>query len=112
MDYFHFHNLFGFGRISQICIIFLNIYVIQICGIWLRLFESTNQLSSFPLALIEIVVSTLPVSPSICVWQLCVHVSWCTDAYVIYTCIFVYSYFVTMCNSHSGMLQYYYVKLG
>ena len=39
MDYFDFLNLFGFGRISQIYIIFLDIYVKQICGIWCRLFE-------------------------------------------------------------------------
>ena len=39
MDYFDFLNLFGFGRISQIYIIFLDIYVKQICGIWRRLFE-------------------------------------------------------------------------
>ena len=56
MDYFDFQNLFGFGRISQIYIIFLDIYVKQICGIWRRLFESINQLSSFPLIVIVIVV--------------------------------------------------------
>ena len=56
MDYFDFQNLFGFGRISQIYIIFLDIYVKQICGIWRRLFESTNQLSSFPLIVIVIVI--------------------------------------------------------
>ena len=39
MDYFDFQNLFGFGRISHIYIIFLDIYVKQICGIWRRLFE-------------------------------------------------------------------------
>ena len=38
MDYLDFLNLFGFGRISQIYIIFLDIYVKQICGIWRRLF--------------------------------------------------------------------------
>ena len=62
MDYFDFLNLLGFGRISQIYIIIMDIYVIQICGIWCRLFESTNQLASFSLALIEIVVSTVPLS--------------------------------------------------
>ena len=39
MDYIDFLNLFGFRRISQIYIIFLDIYVKQICGIWRRLFE-------------------------------------------------------------------------
>ena len=33
VDYFDFQNLFGFGRISQIFIIFLDIDVIQMCGI-------------------------------------------------------------------------------
>ena len=51
-------------------------------------------------------VSTLPVSPHLCVWQSCAHVSWCTDTYVKCTCIFVYSYFDRLCSSHSGMLQY------
>ena len=75
----------------------------QICGISCRLFESTNQLSSFPLLLIVIVVSTVPVSPS----SMTVY-----DAYVECACIFVCRgvqtacYFVRMCNSHSEILQY------
>ena len=81
--------------------------MIQICDIWRRLFESTNQFSLFPLALIDIVVSTLSVSPPLCVWQSRAHVSWCTDAYVKCTYIVVYSYFVI----HSGMLQYSSVTL-
>ena len=68
MDYFDFQSSLGFGRISQTYIIFLDVYMIQMCGIWRRLFESTNQLSSFPLALIEFVASTVPVSPHLCVW--------------------------------------------
>ena len=111
MNYFDFQNVFGYGRISQIYIIFLD-YMIQICSIWRRLFESANQSTSFPLALIALLVSTVSVSPPLCVWQSYAHVSWCTDAYVKYTCIFVYRgihaarYFVRMCNSNSGMLQY------
>ena len=62
MDYFDFQNLFGFGRISQIYIIFLDIYVKQICGIWRRLFEFNKSAFSFPRVLIVIVVSTVPVA--------------------------------------------------
>ena len=86
VDNFDFRNLFEFGRISQSYIIFQDIYVIQICGIWRRLFESTNQLSSFLLALIKIGVSTVHVSPPLCVWQPCARVL----VYVTCTCIFVY----------------------
>ena len=75
MDDFDFQNLFGFGRISQIYIIFLDIYVKQICGIWRRLFEF-NKLAFF----------ISPGDDIDCLYQQCLY--WCTDAYVECACIF------------------------
>ena len=62
MDYFDFLNLFGFGRISQIYLIFLDIYVKKFVVFGAVYLNSTYQLSSFPRVLIVIVVSTVPVA--------------------------------------------------